>query len=112
LAPYLFNTFDDLSPYSLSSAGIITGSSGETAYPARTATITVTDANGATASVVIAIGIINGGLSFVYNATDHGIPTGQSGTAITARNLASGVIGGTSPYSYSTVFNDAIFDWI
>lgn len=92
---YVFSCEDpqNLVPYMISAAGVISGNSSTESKPQRTATIKVTDAvTGVSSSITISVGAITGNIGF--NGT-YKIPGGKvAGKAITALNIKPGVIGG------------------
>jgi len=106
LKPYSF-TGTNLSPYTISSAGVITGtiSPGDAAQIAKTATITVTDtedSTGATRTLdfTITVGAILGELTFTDSA-DFDIPELTAPNSMTPIDVSVGVAGGNPPYTYS-----------
>ena len=88
----------------ISSAGVISGTTPAVATAAGTATITVTDSATpvpASQSITINYGAItNVPLSFIHN-TAFDIPASFIGMDITSINVAFGVSGGTTPYTFS-----------
>ena len=99
-APYTFSSTTLPTWASMTAAGVISGTPDAVTAAASTATIIVTDAANATASITIAVGIISAEPEF-EDSDDFDIPEMQAGTAIEPIDVSGAVTGGTAPYTYS-----------
>lgn len=93
-------TFDDnggLSPYDISSTGIISGYTGSASQEAKTVKVTVKDGIlPITAEFEVQVGKINGAMTYDTTKTPP-IPAGTINTTFSGIDLKVGVVGGGSP---------------
>ncbi|MCL1810698.1 MAG: hypothetical protein FWG41_00530 [Methanomassiliicoccaceae archaeon] len=98
-APYTFTASGLPAGISISPAGTISGTP-TAARAAGSATITVTDSESNSQSIIIAYGTITVPLTFMNNLA-YDIPASAAGTAIANIDLSQGVSGGTAPYTFT-----------
>ena len=100
--PYAFSASGLPSWATISSAGVISGTP-TAAAEGGTATIIATDGLSHTASITIAYGAVSvaaAPLTFTHSSA-YDIPDSTVGTAIANINVAPGVSGGTTPYTFT-----------